>query len=96
MENQVPYSTAFFCAHCEDEFVGTAPGQRILSGRPLCLRCTDIGESEGWGHRNSWAPPAPQPLEEKPRWAGIIRILFMLGLLTFALLVAQALFGDDR
>lgn len=59
MANKYPISTEYFCANCEEEVTGFPAGCRILSGRPLCLRCTQIGVDEGWGQ--------PQNLEPETR-----------------------------
>jgi hypothetical protein len=59
MANKYPTSTEYFCGNCEDEVNGLPVGCRILSGRPLCLRCTQIGIEEGWAE--------PQKLEPETR-----------------------------
>lgn len=59
MANKYPTSTEYFCGNCEDEVIGFPAGCRILSGRPLCFRCTQIGIEEGWGQ--------PQQLEPETR-----------------------------
>lgn len=74
---RIPFSTVYFCGNCEEEVVGLPAGARVPSGRPLCLRCTEIGEQEGWGAPNR-QNDSPKLLEGNSK-RGIIAILFMMG-----------------
>lgn len=73
--NRIPLGTIFFCGHCEEEIVGMPAGERVVSGRPLCLRCAHIGKEEGWGkiHEGSDAPG----LYEAPK-RGLLLLLFLM------------------
>jgi hypothetical protein len=89
MGNRVPFSTIYFCGNCEEEVVGMPAGARKASGRPLCLRCTQIGEQEGWAASNI---PAPETrVYETTSKRGIILVLFMIVLAGLAIFVANAL-----
>lgn len=83
MENRVPFSTFYFCANCEEEVVGMPAGSRIASGRPLCLRCTEIGEQEGWGTPNS--NKGDQKINEETKKGGFLLIVFMMAVVAIML-----------
>lgn len=76
MGNRIPFSTVYFCGNCEEEVVGMPAGTRVVSRRPLCFRCTQIGEEEGWGKAN--LPPESPRLYTAPSKRGILTILFMM------------------
>jgi hypothetical protein len=94
MENRVPYSTVYFCGNCEEEVVGMPAGARKASGRPLCLRCTHIGEQEGWAASNYQAE-TPRIYESTSK-RGIILVLIMIVLAGLAIFVANALDGSRK
>lgn len=91
MGNQVPFSTIYFCAHCEDEVVGLPYGERLASGRPLCQRCARIGEDEGWGRSNE--PKPDVHVYEGGSKRGIILILALMVVVGVALVAAHVLYG---
>lgn len=92
MGNRYPISTIYFCGNCEDEVVGLPAGSRIASGRPLCLRCAQIGEEEGWGMSN--IPTLDTCVYEPTRKRGIILLLVMMALTSVAVLFLTALSGS--
>lgn len=95
MENRVPFSTVYFCGNCEEEVVGLPAGSRVASGRPLCLRCTQIGEQEGWAAANN--PLKDSRIYEASNKRGIILLLIMMLLAGLAFFVVNALSdGDGR
>lgn len=91
---KVPFSTIYFCGNCEEEVVGMPAGSRVASGRPLCLRCTQIGEQEGWAAANS-VPPTTRVYESTGK-QGIILVLIMIALTALAIFVAQAFVADGK
>lgn len=92
MGNQVPFSTIYFCGNCEEEVVGLPAGSRIYSGRPLCLRCAQIGEEEGWGKSNTPAQDTHVYASTSKR--GIVLLVIMMALTSIALLVLTAICGN--
>lgn len=79
MANRYPISTVYFCGNCEEEVTGFPAGSRIISGRPLCLRCTQIGIEEGWAQpQNSESQKRIYDSSYKP---GIIVIGFFITVL---------------
>lgn len=91
---KVPFSTIYFCGNCEEEVVGMPAGARVASGRPLCPRCTQIGEQEGWGSANSSSPTTR--VYESTGKQGIILMLIMIALTALVIFVAQALASDGK
>lgn len=94
MGNQVPFSTIYFCGNCEEEVVGLPAGSRIYSGRPLCVRCTHIGETEGWGRSNATSPETR--IYEPTSKQGIILLLVMMALVSVAVLFLSAVTGGKN
>lgn len=41
----------YFRGNCEGELRGYPVGFRVMDRRPLCGRCTQIGEATGWAGR---------------------------------------------
>jgi hypothetical protein len=93
MESRIPFSTVYFCGNCEEEVVGMPAGARVASGRPLCLRCTQIGEQEGWAAANK--PSSDTRVYETTGSRGIILILVMMLLAGVAIFVLNALSDGD-
>jgi hypothetical protein len=91
MGNRYPISTVYFCGNCEEEVAGLPAGSRILSGRPLCIRCTQIGVEEGWASFDNLSPD--ERISMVPRKPGAILLVIMLCLTGIALFAATAVFG---
>lgn len=96
MENQVPFSTVFFCGHCEEEVIGMPAGSRIASGRPLCLRCTQIGEEEGWGTSNHTPEESSRIYYETTGRRGIVALLFMAIVTVVVIVLLGAFLGQRK
>lgn len=91
MRNRYPINTEYFCGNCEEEFTGLPVGSRILSGRPLCIRCTQIGVEEGWASFQNLTPD--ERIRMVPKKPGAILLVIMLCLTGVALFAATAVFG---
>ncbi len=94
MASKYPISTEYFCANCEDEVTGFPAGCRILSGRPLCHRCTQIGIEEGWGQPQNQEPE--KRIFESKRKPGIIVLGFFMAVVILILGVAMMILVPDR
>lgn len=87
MWNPIPFDTIYFCANCEDEVSGLPAGSRVYSGRPLCMRCTQIGLEEGWAQSQEQSSPDKRiyTTTSKP---GIIVIAFFIAVLSLVIWAA--------
>lgn len=94
MGNQVPFNTVYFCGNCEEEVAGMPAGSRIPSGRPLCQRCTEIGQEEGWAAiQQSATDTRIYPPSSKQ---GIILLLFMMASTALLIFLLKVLGADER
>lgn len=84
MWNRIPFDTVYFCGNCEEEVSGLPVGARIHSGRPLCLRCTNIGLEEGWAESQERLPSYKR-IYTTSRKPGIIVLAFFVGVLGFVI-----------
>lgn len=95
MANKYPTSTEYFCGNCEDEVIGFPAGCRILSGRPLCLRCTQIGIDEGWAQPQNLEPETR--IYESSRKPGIMVMGFFITVLIVVIgAVLMLMTGPDK
>jgi hypothetical protein len=84
---------SYFCGNCEEELDGVPAGIRKVSGRPLCLRCSQIGEQEGWGKSTI---VAAQKYEVATKKRGIVLILLLMAALSVTLFVVSAFFANGK
>lgn len=88
MGNRYPISTDYFCSNCEEEVQGFPVGERIPSGRPLCLRCTHIGMEEGWAASQDLQPDERiQAPQAKMGTFALLTLLFLSGVALFVAIV---------
>lgn len=95
MANKYPTSTEYFCGNCEDEVNGFPAGIRILSGRPLCHRCTQIGIEEGWGQPQQLEPET-RIYESKSKPGIMLMGFFMAVLILVVGAVLMLMTGPDK
>jgi hypothetical protein len=91
MGNRIPFSTIYFCGNCEEEIVGLPAGERVASHRPLCRRCAEMGQEEGWGRLNENATDPRIYQSDSKR--GVASILFLLAVTSVALFAVIAFLG---
>jgi hypothetical protein len=92
MGNRYPISTIYFCGNCEEEVVGLPVGTRFGSGRPLCLRCTQIGVEEGWASFQKIE--RDERIYTPRRTIGAILLIALIFITGIALFAATAVFGS--